>query len=209
MGARCDGKNIVVVGGSAGIGRQAGSTYRSRWQQESPRQLPPGQALTADFSVPQAKRTARIDLYEWRFTNRHEVSAQQGRMWGAMRHIVRWAIVFLASWGIGLLVAAWIVPGVSLSVPGFIVGVLAFAVMQAILSLTILKLPREYASLLLGGTGLALTIVALILASITTHGLTIDSMQSWLATMVVVWLVTTIGAITLPELLIRTGAGPF
>jgi hypothetical protein len=126
-----------------------------------------------------------------------------------MRHIVRWAIVFLASWGIGLLVAAWIVPGVSLSVPGFIVGVLAFAVMQAILSLTILKLPREYASLLLGGTGLALTIVALILASITTHGLTIDSMQSWLATTVVVWLVTTIGAITLPELLIRTGAGPF
>jgi Mycobacterial 4 TMS phage holin, superfamily IV len=126
-----------------------------------------------------------------------------------MRHIVRWAIVFLASWGIGLLVAAWIVPGVSLSVPGFIVGVLAFAVMQAILSLTILKLPREYASLLLGGTGLALTFVALILASITTHGLTIDSMQSWLATTVVVWLVTTIGAITLPELLIRTGAGPF
>ena len=124
-----------------------------------------------------------------------------------MRQIVRWAIVFLASWGIGLVVAAWIVPGVSLSPPGFIVGVLAFAVMQAILSLTILKLPREYATLLLGGTGLALTIVALILASISTHGLTIDGLQSWLATTVVVWLVTTIGAVTLPELLIRTGAG--
>jgi Mycobacterial 4 TMS phage holin, superfamily IV len=126
-----------------------------------------------------------------------------------MRQIVRWAIVFLASWGIGLLVAAWIVPGVLLSVPGFIVGVLAFVVMQAILSSTILKLSREYASLLLGGTGLALTILALILASTTTQGLTIDSMQSWLATTVVVWLVTTIGAITLPELLIRTGVGPF
>jgi hypothetical protein len=115
--------------------------------------------------------------------------------------------VFLASWGIGLLVAAWIVPGVSLSLPGFIVGALAFAIMQAILSLTILKLPREYATLLLGGTALALTIVALILASTSTHGLTIDGMQSWLATTVVVWLVTTIGAITLPELLIRTGPG--
>ena len=126
-----------------------------------------------------------------------------------MRQILRWVIVFLASWGIGLPVAAWIVPGVSLSVPGFIVAVLAFVVMQAILSSTILKLSREYASLLLGGTGLALTILALVLASITTHGLTIDSMQSWLATTVVVWLVTTIGAITLPELLIRTGAGPF
>lgn len=119
-----------------------------------------------------------------------------------MRQIVGWAIVFLASWGIGLVVASWIVPGVLLSVRGFIVGVLAFAVMQAILSLTMLKLPREYASLLLGGTGLALTIVALILASISNHGLTIDGTPSWVATTVVVWLVTTIGAITVPELLI-------
>ncbi len=116
---------------------------------------------------------------------------------------MRWAIVLLASWAIGLLVAAWIVPGVSLSVPGFIVAVLAFAVTQGILSLSILKLPREYASLLLGSTGLALTIVALILASVLTNGLTIGGMPSWLATTVVVWLMTTIGAITLPELLIR------
>ena len=51
------------------------------------------------------------------------------------------------------------------------------------------------------------SIVALILASILTHGLTIDGMASWLATTVVVWLVTTIGAITLAELLICDGAG--
>jgi hypothetical protein len=124
-----------------------------------------------------------------------------------MGQILRWAIVLLASWGIGLLVAAWIVPGISLSVPGFMVAVLVFAVMQGSLSLSILKLPREYASLLLGGTGMALTVVALILASILTHELTIDGMPSWLATTVVVWLVTTIGAIMLPELLIRAGAG--
>ena len=124
-----------------------------------------------------------------------------------VRQILLRAVVLLASWAIGLLVAAWIVPGVSLSVPGFIVAVVVFAVTQAILSLSILKLPHRHASLLLGGTGLALTIVALILASILTHGLTIDGMASWLATTVVVWLVTTIGAITLPELLIRAGAG--
>lgn len=125
-----------------------------------------------------------------------------------MRQTLRWAIVLLASWAIGLLVAAWIVPGVSLSAPGFIVAVLAFAVTQGILSKSILKLPREDASMLLGGTGLALTIVALILASVSTHGITIEGMPSWLATTVVVWLVTTIGAITLPELLIRAGEGP-
>jgi uncharacterized membrane protein YvlD (DUF360 family) len=115
--------------------------------------------------------------------------------------------VLLASWAIGLLVVAWIVPGVSLSVPGFIVAVVVFAVMQAILSLSILKLPHRYLSLLLGGTGLALTIAALALASTLTRGITIDGMASWLATTVVVWLVTTIGAITLPEAPIRDGSG--
>ena len=123
------------------------------------------------------------------------------------RRILLRAFVLLASWAIGLLVAAWIVPRISLSVPGFIVAVLAFAVTQAILSPSISKLPHRYASLLLGGTGLASTIVALILASVLTHGLTIDGMASWLAITVVVWLVTTIGAITLPELFIGAGAG--
>jgi hypothetical protein len=127
---------------------------------------------------------------------------QLGDLRIVVRQILRWAIALLASWAIGLLVAASIVPGVSLSVPGFIVAVLAFAVTQVLLSLTILKLPREYASLLLGGTGLALTIVALILASVLTRGITIDGMPSWLATTVVVWLVTTIGVISLPELLV-------
>lgn len=158
---------------------------------------------------------ARINLNDWRFTipkrgrrpTGLDVAPAPGPPRIAMRQILLRAVVLLASWTIGLLVAAWIVPGVSLSVPGLIVAVVVFSVMQAILSMSILKLPRGYASLLLGSTGLALTIVALILASVSTHGLTIDGMASRLATTVVVWLVTTIGAITLPELLIRGGAG--
>ncbi|WP_029113433.1 phage holin family protein [Mycobacterium sp. URHB0044] len=124
-----------------------------------------------------------------------------------MRQIVFRAVLLLPSWAAGLVVAAWIVPGVSSSVPGFVIAVLVFAVTQAILSFSILKLPHRYASLLLGGTGLALTIIALILASTLTNGLTIDGTKSWLATTAVVWLVTTIGAITLPELLFRDGTG--
>jgi hypothetical protein len=82
-----------------------------------------------------------------------------------------------------------------------------FSAAQATLSLLIVKLPRAYASLLLGGTGLALTLVALILASGLTHGLTITGFASWVATTVVVWLVTTLGAISLPEVLVRDAAG--
>src|ERR1700727_1085346 len=124
-----------------------------------------------------------------------------------MRQILFRAVLLLGSWAVGLLVAAWVITGVSLSVSGFIVAVVVFSVAQAPRSLLILKLPHGYASLLLGGTGLALTIVALSLASLSTHGLTIRGIASWLATTVVVWLGTTVGAISLPELFPRHAAG--
>ena len=125
-----------------------------------------------------------------------------------MRQILFRSVLLLAWWAIGLLVAGWVVPGVSLSASGFIVGVVVFSVAQAALSFLCLKLPHGYASLLLGGTGLALTVLALILATATTHGLTVRGMASWVASTLVVWLVTTIGAVSLPELLGRQGAGP-
>jgi len=116
-----------------------------------------------------------------------------------MRQILLRTVVILVSWAIGLAVAASVVPRVSLSVSGFVVAVVVFSVAQAALSLLILKLPHGYSSLLHGGAGLALNIVGLILASDLTHGLTIHGFPSWMATTVVVWLVTTVGAISLPE----------
>src|ERR1700692_3748038 len=121
----------------------------------------------------------------------------------AMRQILLRAVVLLGSWAIGLLVAAWVVPGVSLSLSGFIVAVVVLSVAQAIVSLWILKWPHGYASLLLGGTGLALTIVALSLASVLTHGLTIRGIASWLAATLVVWLVTTGWGIFVSQLFAR------
>ncbi|BBX48031.1 hypothetical protein GCM10009641_09250 [Mycobacterium cookii] len=86
---------------------------------------------------------------------------------------------------------------------GFIVAVVVFSLTQALLSLLIVKLPHGYASLLLGGTGLALTVVALGLAAAETHGLAIHGLAAWVATTLVVWLVTTIGAVSLPEVFRR------
>jgi hypothetical protein len=124
-----------------------------------------------------------------------------------MKRALLRAVVLLTSWAVGLLAAAWVVPGVSVSASGFIVAVVLFAAAQAALSLLIVKLPRAYASLLLGGSGLVLTLVALGLAAAFTHGLTIRGAASWLAATIVVWLVTTIGAISLPEAPAREPAG--
>jgi hypothetical protein len=116
------------------------------------------------------------------------------------RNLVR-AVVLLGSFAIGLLLAAWVVPGVSMSASGFLVAVLVFSAAQAVLSLLILKLPHGYASLLLGASGLAVTLLALGLAAASTSGLTVEGFPSWLATTLVAWLMTTIGAISLPDVL--------
>lgn len=125
-----------------------------------------------------------------------------------MTQILVRAVVVMGSWAIGLLVAAWVVPGVSLSASGFIVAVALFSVAQALLSVLILKLSHAYASLVLGGTGLVLTVVALGLAAAWTDGLQFGDIASWAAATVVVWLVTTIGAICLPEIFARSEVGP-
>ncbi len=111
--------------------------------------------------------------------------------------------VFLASSAIGLLVAAWLIPGVSVTLSGFVVAVVVFSIAQAILSPFIFKMARRYASAFLGGIGLLSTLVALILASVLTHGVSIRGLGSWVAATVVVWLVTAVATLVLPLLVIR------
>lgn len=111
--------------------------------------------------------------------------------------------VFLGSAAIGLLVAAWLVPGVSVSVGGFVTAVVIFAVAQAILSPFFLKMASRYASAFLGGIGLVSTLAALILASVLTHGVSIRGIGSWVAATVVVWLVTALATLLLPALVLK------
>jgi superfamily IV 4 TMS phage holin len=118
------------------------------------------------------------------------------------------AAVFLGSSAIGLLVAAWLVPGVSVSVVGFITAVVIFTIAQAILSPFIFKMASRYASAFLGGIGLVSTLVALILAAVLSHGLSIRGIGSWLAATLVVWLVTALATLLLPLLIVRKKASP-
>jgi hypothetical protein len=119
-----------------------------------------------------------------------------------VRFLLRTAI-FLGSSAIGLVVAAWLIPGVSVSVWGFITAVVIFAVAQALLSPFFLKMASRYASAFLGGIGLVSTLVALVLASVLTHGLSIRGIGSWIGATVVVWLVTAVATVVLPALLLK------
>ena len=119
-----------------------------------------------------------------------------------IRFLLRTA-VFLGSAAIGLLVAAWLVPGVSVRPAGFIVAVVIFAAAQAILSPFFLKMASRYASAFIGGIGLVSTLAALLLASVFTHGLSIRGTGAWVAATVVVWLVTALATLLLPMLVLK------
>ncbi|MET0900801.1 MAG: phage holin family protein [Mycobacterium sp.] len=120
-----------------------------------------------------------------------------------MIRILLSAAVFLASAAIGLLVASLLIPGVSVSIFGFLTAVVIFAVAQAILSPFFLKMASRYASAFLGGIGLVSTFVALLLASVLTNGLVIRGIGSWIAATVVVWLVTALATLVLPVLVLK------
>ncbi len=114
-----------------------------------------------------------------------------------IRLLVR-AVIFFATCAAGLLVASWLLDDFHVSTTGFIAAVLVFALAQSILSPFILNLARKYAPALLGGFGLISTLVALILASTLTDGLTINGAMTWLLGTLTVWLVTALGTWLLP-----------
>jgi MFS family permease len=90
---------------------------------------------------------------------------------------------------------------------GFVVAVVVFSVAQAILSPFIAKLANRYASAFLGGIGLISTLLALILASVLTNGLTIRGIGAWIGATVVVWLVSALATVLLPKLFLKEKAG--
>ena len=68
---------------------------------------------------------------------------------------------------------------------------------------------RRHAPALLGGIGLASTLVALLLAALLSRGLTIRGLGAWLSVTVVVWMVTVAATVLLSRwLLDETKAQP-
>ena len=124
-----------------------------------------------------------------------------------VRFLLRIAI-FLGSSAIGLLVASWLVSGVTLRPLGFLTAVVIFTVAQAILSPFFLKMANRYASAFLGGIGLVSTFAALFLASLFSSGISISGIGSWIAATVVVWLVTAVATVVLPTLLLKKTTTP-
>jgi len=116
-------------------------------------------------------------------------------------------VVFLGSAALGLWVASLLLDGVTVQWSGYLVAVLIFAVAQSVLAPWVFKMTRRYAPAFLGGIGLVSTFVALLLANLLTDGLRISGAVTWVLATLVVWLVTALGTLLLPLLLLKKATG--
>lgn len=97
--------------------------------------------------------------------------------------------VFLGLAAVALLVAALLVPGMHLHWSGFLVAIIVFAVVQAVIEWLVGALFRRGAPAVAGAAGLISTAAALLLASLG-DGLTFDHLSAWVLAAVLIWLIT-------------------
>ncbi len=116
-----------------------------------------------------------------------------------IRLLVRTAVLLLAN-AVGLIVAAVVLDGMTLDATGFIIAVLVFTVVLALMQPFIAVQLRRRGSAALGGVALIATLVALIITTILTDGLSIDGAGTWIAAAVIVWAAALIAAFVLPFL---------
>ena len=117
-----------------------------------------------------------------------------------VRLLVRTAIALLAN-AVGLIVAAALLDGVTLNATGFVVAVVIFTVVFALMQpFLVSQFRRGRSSSLLGGVALVATLVSLIVTVLVTDGLEISGLGAWIAATVIVWLASVLAAFLLPFL---------
>ncbi|WP_454049854.1 hypothetical protein [Cellulomonas sp. Marseille-Q8402] len=112
--------------------------------------------------------------------------------------------IFLGSAALGLWVTSLVLDGFHLTVSGFLAAVVVFTVAQSVLAPFIASVAKRYAGAFLGGVGLVSTYVALLIATTFTGGIEITGgAATWIAAVVLVWLITALATWLLPLAFLR------
>jgi putative membrane protein len=116
-----------------------------------------------------------------------------------VRLIFRTIIALLAN-AVGLIVAAAVLDDMELDVSGFIVAVVIFTIVFALLQPFLVVQLRGAGSAALGGVALLATLASLIITDLLSDGFTIDGGVTWLLAAVIVWAAAVLAAFILPFL---------
>lgn len=119
-----------------------------------------------------------------------------------IRFVVR-TLVGLVANAVGLLVAAAVLDGMHLDGAAFVLAVVIFTVVFALMLPFLASQLRGRGSAALGGVALIATLVSLIVTDLVSDGLNIDGVGTWIAATVIVWAVALVAEFILPFLGLR------
>lgn len=106
------------------------------------------------------------------------------------RFLVSW-LLGLGANAIALILAALIFrDGFTLSLQGFIVALVVFALLSALLPWLVLKFLARHAGSLIALSGLVGTFLALLITSLISSGLDIDGVWTWIGATLLIWVVS-------------------
>ena len=114
-----------------------------------------------------------------------------------VKFFVSTAVLILAN-GIGLLIAAILLPGFRIDPLAFVVAVLIFSIVQAVLGPFITKVALKNFPQALGGIALVIVFVGLFVTDLLMPSMEIGGISNWLAATLLVWLGSLIATILLP-----------
>ena len=115
-------------------------------------------------------------------------------------------VLALAGNAIGLWLAALLLDDMEIDGAAFVVAVLIFSVLFAVLEPLIQKQALKNAEALQGSSALITTLVALILTNLISDGLSISGLGTWILATVIVWLGTIIAGVLLARFVLKQAA---
>lgn len=105
------------------------------------------------------------------------------------RFLISW-LLGLGANAIALILAALIFPGFTLSLDGFIIALIVFALLSALLPWLVLKFLARHAGSLIALSGLVGTFIALFVTSVISSGLDIDGIWTWIGATLLIWIIS-------------------
>lgn len=119
-----------------------------------------------------------------------------------IRLLIRTGIALLGA-AIGFLVAAALLDGMTLDGAGFVIAVVIFAALSAVLEPFIEKIGDEHLSIISAASSLITAFLALLITELVSDDLTIDGLDTWLFATLIVWVCTALATFILARMFIK------
>ena len=119
-----------------------------------------------------------------------------------IRLLIRTGIALLGA-AIGFIVAAALLDGMKLNGAAFVIAVVIFTVLTAVLEPLIEKIGDEHLSIISAASSLITTFLALLITELVSDGLSIDGLDTWLFATIIVWLCTALATFILARMFIK------